>query len=337
MAEIGEQGLIERLRARVPEAPSWVTIGIGDDAAVLEPARGELDVLTTDGLVEGVHFRRDWSAASTIGHKALAVNLSDLAAMGASPRAALLSLALPADLPLEDFDGLLDGFLALARDARVPLVGGNITRSPGPLMLDVTLVGSARRRRVLTRRGARDGDELYVTGALGGAATGLAWLEATDAEGRPSARATLAPTLAACLDRYERPTPRIRTGLSVARNRGASACVDLSDGLADAVRQLARASGLGAVVNAALLPVDEGTADWAQALGQVAAHAALAGGEDYELLFAVPPRKRRRFHGAVAAGGDVPVTRIGRLTKAPGLWREDDGQNSPLTGGFSHF
>ena len=97
------------------------------------------------------------------------------------------------------------------------------------------------------------------------------------------------------------------------------------------------ASDLGAVVNAALLPVDAGTADWAQTSGQVAADAALAGGEDYELLFAVPARKRRRFHAAVAAGGDIPVTRIGRLTKAPGLWREDDGQHRPLTGGFSHF
>jgi thiamine-monophosphate kinase len=345
VAEIGEHGLLNRLRARVPDAPGWVTLGIGDDAAVVEPSRGELDVLTTDALVEGVHFRRDWTAPDAIGHKALAVNLSDLAAMGAAPRAALLSLALPADMLVDDFDSLVGGFLAMAAEARVPLVGGNITRSPGPLMIDVTLMGSVRRRRVLTRRGARDGDALYVTGVLGGAATGLAVLETVSGAGAATAgdsgaagaRDQIPSALAACVSRYERPRARIRTGISVARNRGASACVDLSDGLADAVRQVAQASGLGAVVDAACVPVDAGTAAWAESHDQDAADAAIAGGEDYELLFALAPKRRRRFLGAVLTAGEVTVTRIGRLTREPGIWCERNGQRRPLAGGFRHF
>lgn len=331
VATLGEHGLIDRIRARVPDGPRWVVLGIGDDAAVLEPARGELDVVTTDGLVEGVHFRREWTPPRAIGHKALAVNLSDLAAMGASPRAALLSLALPPALPLADFDEILDGLLALAHTARVPLVGGNITRSPGPLMVDVTAIGAARRRRVLTRKGGRHGDALYVTGSLGAAATGLALLE------RGASRAALSPDLAECLDRYERPQPRLRTGLTVARNRGASACVDLSDGLADAVHQLAQASGLGAIIQAAHLPVHPGAIAWAERMSQNAVTTAAIGGEDYELLFAVPTKCRNRFRAATRAISEVPVTCIGHLTRDPGVWLELDGQRDALGSGFTHF
>jgi thiamine-monophosphate kinase len=331
VATLGEHGLIDRIRARVPDGPRWVVLGIGDDAAVLEPARGELDVVTTDGLVEDVHFRRDWTPARAIGHKALAVNLSDLAAMGASPRAALLNLALPAGLPLADFDEILDGLLALAHAVRVPLVGGNITRSPGPLMVDVTVIGAARRRRVLTRSGGRHGDALYVTGSLGAASTGLALLE------RGESRTALSPALAECIDRYERPQPRLRTGVAVARNRGASACVDLSDGLADAVHQLTQASGLGAVIQAAHLPVHPGAIFWAERMNQSAITTAASGGEDYELLFAVPPKRRNRFRAATEAVSDVPVTCIGHLTRDPGVWFEHNGQRDALGPGFTHF
>ena len=173
VADLGEHRLIARLRSRVINLPPHVELGIGDDAAAIAPARSALEIITTDALVEGVHFRRDWTAADAVGHKALAVNLSDLAAMGATPRAALLSLALPETMPVVEFDALLDGFLALAAATATPLVGGNITRSPGPLMIDVTAIGSAPRRKLLRRSGGLAGDELYVTGALGGAAAGL--------------------------------------------------------------------------------------------------------------------------------------------------------------------
>src|SRR5690606_10051888 len=184
-----------------------------------------------------VHFRRDWTSASAIGHKALAVNLSDIAAMGATPRASLLSLGLPAALPLEDFDQLVDGYVRLAEATRAPLVGGNIARSPGPLMLDVTVVGSVRPRRVLLRSGAREGDELFVTGTPGLSAAGLALLAAH------ADRDTITADQRACIDRHERPDPRLRTGRIVARTSAASAAIDLSDGLADAATSLAAAAG----------------------------------------------------------------------------------------------
>ena len=176
---IGEHALIERIRTRAGDPPAWVTIGIGDDAAVVEPVRGELVTITTDSLVDGVHFKRAWTSPASVGHKALAVSLSDLAAMGATPRASLLSLALPPDFSLQEFDDLVDAFIALARRAGAPLVGGNLTRTTGPLVVDSTAIGSVRPRRVMRRSGGRAGDELYLTGALGAAAAGLAMLTAS--------------------------------------------------------------------------------------------------------------------------------------------------------------
>ncbi|HIC15937.1 MAG TPA: hypothetical protein EYO83_12450, partial [Gemmatimonadetes bacterium] len=136
VAELGEYRLLERIRARVPPPPSWVMIGIGDDGAVIEPARGRLDVVTTDAMVEGVHFDRAFGTPADLGYKALAINLSDLAAMGAEPRVGVLSLFLPPDLTLNDLDHLLDGLLGLAGQHHLELVGGNLTRSPGPLCID---------------------------------------------------------------------------------------------------------------------------------------------------------------------------------------------------------
>jgi len=332
VAAIGEHGLIERLARRVGRHPAWVTLGIGDDAALIEPARGEIDVLTTDSLIEDVHFRRSWTDAAAIGHKALAVNLSDLAAMGAMPRACLLSLGLPDTLRLDDFDRLLDGLLELADRSRTPLVGGNISRSPGPLVVDVTVTGSVRRRRALRRSGARPGDELYVTGSLGGALAGLRLLE------RGLDRATASAAERTCVERHERPEPRLRTGRIVARQGLASAAIDLSDGLADGIRQLAGSSGVGAEVDTAAIPVDPAVREVAASLGADPTEIALSGGEDYELLFAVPGRRRRAFLAAVGRSGETTATRIGKLTANRDLRTTTGGVPRPLTStGFEHF
>jgi thiamine-monophosphate kinase len=331
IADLGEHALIARLRARVPAAPSWVTIGIGDDAAAIAPDHGEQVVLTTDSLVEGVHFDRAWTPMEAVGHKALAVNLSDLAAMGAAPRGVLLGLSLPASLAVADFDACVDGFLALAARTRTPLIGGNITRSPGPITIDVTAVGSARARRLVTRAGGRPGDALYVTGQVGAAAAGLSVLRA----GLP--RAGLDADLADCVARYERPEPRLKAGLLASRSRAVNAGIDLSDGLADGVRQLAEASRAGVVIEADAVPVHPGACAWAARDGHDPITAALAGGEDYELLFAVPRRRTRAFLAAAGRWGGLAVTRIGQLTKERGTWMERGGRREPLPAAFVHF
>src|SRR5438874_11400877 len=178
VSDLTERQLIDRIRERLPPAPGWMVVGIGDDAAVVEPERNRLEVLTVDAVIEGVHFDRAFTPPDAIGHRALAVNLSDLAAMGASPRLALVSLALPAAFDVADFDGVVSGLVALAARHRLHLAGGNMTRSPGPLVIDITVVGTVKPRRALTRAGARAGDELYLTGSIGGAAAGLQMLKA---------------------------------------------------------------------------------------------------------------------------------------------------------------
>jgi thiamine-monophosphate kinase len=325
----GERGLIDAIRARVPAAPAWLTVGIGDDAAVAKPERGAVEVLTTDALVESIHFDRRLSTPADIGWKALAVNLSDVAAMGATPRLALLSLGLPESVSADEIHALVDGFLALAAEACVTLAGGNITRSPGPLMVNVTVTGYARPRHVLTRGGGRAGDDLYVTGSIGGAAAGLGWWQA----GRAAAIAGIAD----CVERHRRPVPRVRVGALLGRNRAASACMDLSDGLADAVRQIAGASGTGATVDADALPVPAAAREWFTLAGLDPASAAAAGGDDYELLVAVPRRARGRLATVVRQARGVPVTRIGALTREPDLILVRDGRGEPLPGGFVHF
>ena len=320
VAELGERALIERIRARLPPAPAFVVVGIGDDAAVVEPERNRLEVLTTDCQVEGVHFDQTFVGAADIGHKALAVNLSDLAAMGAAPRVALLSLVLPPALPVASVDALLDGMADLAARARIVIVGGNIARSPGPLIVDVTVTGSVHGRRVLTRAGARAGDDLYVSGTLGGAAAGLRMLSA----GAPARRELAADP---CVMRYLRPEARLRLGLMLGRNRAARACMDLSDGLADGVRQIGEASGLGAVIEADAVPIERGAT----------LRDALGGGEDYELLFAVSPRMRSRLKNAMRLAGGLTVTRIGRVTADRAMLLNRNGSTEELPAGFQHF
>ena len=313
ISDLGERALIERITARAPAAPSWVALGIGDDAAVIEPARGELDVITTDCQIEDVHFKRAWMSLKDIGRKALGVNVSDLAAMGAEPRAATLSLGMPGTLTVAEFDDLIDGFLSLASEIKLPLVGGNLSRSPGPIIIDVTLMGSVRRRRVLTRSGGRAGHLLYVTGTLGRAAADVARAQVAEMSANGDSVAMS-------------PVPlRLSCGQQVARNRVASACMDISDGLADAVAQMARASGTGARVHSSKIPLDT----------SATLEQALHGGEDYELLFAVPGRRRRAFE--LIAGREATVTCIGELTPPGSVELDRAGHLEPLGSGFSHF
>jgi thiamine-monophosphate kinase len=322
VSDIGEHALISRITARLA-MPPWVVVGPGDDAAVIQPVRGALEVLTTDALVEGVHFDRRFVPPDAIGHRALAVNLSDLAAMGAMPRAALLSFVLPGELEVEAVDGIVDGLIALAARHRVALVGGNITRSPrlgsgqapGPLMIDVTAIGSVKTRRILTRGGARPGDEVFVTGTIGGAAAGLRSLQARTSGsgiGDPGSE-----------QKYLRPEPRVRMGLLLGRNRAATACIDLSDGLADGLRQIAAASRVGITVDEASIPMADGVPEF---------HS-----DDYELLFTVRPSSRGRLRAVKRQAGDLPITRIGIVTRDTSVIVRTASGDKDLPAGYEHF
>ena len=333
VADCSERELIARIRGHLSPAPDWMLVGIGDDAAVVEPERNRIEVLTVDALVEGIHFERAFVPPDAIGHRALAVNLSDLAAMGAAPRLALLSMALPAALPLADFDDIIVGFTALAARHRLHLAGGNLTRSPGPLMIDVTVIGTVKRRQSLTRGGARPGDDLYVSGSLGMAGAGLARLRegVTHRLTADDLRLTTA---------FLRPTPRLALGIHLARNRAASACMDLSDGLADGVTQIADASGVGITIDAGALPIDPAARAFFESRGRDATLEALTGGDDYELLIAVRPRSQRRLTAAMQRG-DVVLTRVGRCTAERGMTLRGAGGASidaaALPRGFTHF
>ena len=336
VADLGERALIARIAAALPAPDAAVTVGIGDDAAVVEPERGTLTAITTDTVVDGVHVDRRFTPPDAIGHRALAASLSDLAAMGAVPRHALLSLGLPDAFPVADLDALAGGVAALAARHGTSVVGGNVTRSTGPLFVEVTALGSVKRRRVLLRSAARPGDGLYLSGRIGGAGAGLALLQSAaggvaDAGGdEPDAE------LESCRQRYLRPEPRVRLGRLLGRTRTARACVDLSDGLADALHQLAAASGTGAIVEAAAVPIEPGARRWFEQHGRDPLAASLAG-EDYELLFTAPARARRRLAAIGRMKHGVPLTRIGVITHEPGVVLRRDGADTPLPHGYEHF
>jgi thiamine-monophosphate kinase len=354
-AQVGEHALIRWISSVVGAASSAdVLLGIGDDAAVVVPRRNHVDVLTTDVQVDGVHFTRTLSGAADVGHRALHVNLSDVAAMGAEPRVALLSLGLPPDLEARWAAELVAGLVAAATAARVQLVGGNISRAP-VLFVDVTVSGAVKPRHLLRRSGARAGDELYVSGTVGAAAAGLAWLThlqvASDGHGvssggltseadtaAPVDEGTASAAMARAVARYRRPEARVALGLQVGRNKAASACMDTSDGLGDALRQLAASSGVGVRVDAAAVPLDPGVAELGALTGGDPQALAWSGGEDYELLFAVPRRARRRFLHATGRKGLPTITRIGVCTReADCVVVHADGEESSLPGGYEHF
>jgi len=278
-----------------------VRLGIGDDCALIGPKTGEELAVTTDLSIAGRHFRLDWHPPESVGHRALARGLSDLAAMGARPVAAFLSLGLPRRLTVASarrpawVERFLDGLLALAAASKTPLAGGDLAESP-LAVADIVLVGAVPRGRALLRSGARPGDLLYVTGALGGAAAGLAEL----AKRRPGSP-RIPKKLEAVLAPHLYPQPRIAQGLWLVRHKLASAALDLSDGLSTDLAHLCAESGVAAEVDSALLPVHPG-ATLAQALN---------GGEDYELLFTAPATA----HLPRSIAG-VPITRIGRITPA---------------------
>jgi thiamine-monophosphate kinase len=313
-----EASRIAALSARLRAGGAGVVLGIGDDAAVLAPFTGGV-VLTVDTSIEGVHFRRGWAPLRTLARRAVIAAVSDLAAMGARPRATLVALALPASIDDAAFLELIDGTADAARETGATLVGGNLSAAQ-ELSITTTAIGEAG-KRVLTRSGAKLGDAIYVTGVLGAAALGLAHLTS----GRDTDTGA-APFVA----RWCSPTARLADGQALVRD-GATACIDVSDGLSRDLGQLCAASGVAARLELASLPMLEGQAERARALGLDAGALALTGGEDYELVFT--GRASAEFAAIGRCIGEIVSGTAGEVCVV-----DADGERVAVAvSGFEHF
>jgi thiamine-monophosphate kinase len=329
---------------------SSLLLGIGDDAAIIgQSGRGEM-VVTTDLLVEEIDFRLDTMPPRLLGHKALAVSLSDIAAMGARPRWSLLSIGLPREIWETPFvDDFYEGFFALASRHGVSLVGGDVSRTPERIVVDSIVLGETRRGRAILRAGASPGDHIFVTGTLGGSAAGLCLLErgarlkgrGASLTGHPASmmkrRAPSGEALAVeeLLLRHLRPEARVEWGELLGALRLATAMIDLSDGLSSDLQHLCRESRVGAIIEASRVPVNpfiRGLRD--DEFDPLAL--ALHGGEDFELLFTVSPRNLKRLPGEVRG---VPITYLGDVTNEAGrvMLAEGAHRRRLKAHGFRHF
>lgn len=320
-----------------------MVLGIGDDTAILEPPAGERLLLTTDCLVEGVHFARRWMPPKFLGRKAVAVNASDIAAMGGEPFFVLLSLAVPSDSEVEALWQLVEGVDERARELGMTLVGGNLASSPGGILVDVAVVGATARKRALRRSGARPGDGIYLSGRVGAAITGLRLLEQgavlAPAGGLivpESLRGGPVALAEACIRSHIDPEPRLALGRDLNRRRLATACIDVSDGLALDLHRLCRASGVGARIQESALPLSPGLLAWDRVWKRDPLLSAAGGGEDYELLFTCrSEEKLARYRDR----SDLLLTRIGEATEETTVELVGrDGVKGPLTAsGWDHF
>ncbi|HYG96808.1 MAG TPA: thiamine-phosphate kinase [Solirubrobacterales bacterium] len=326
---MGEFELLAKLRERLPQDGPRVKLGSGDDAAVTVP--GGATATSVDAIVEGVHFRRDESGLETIGRKALATALSDLAAMGAEAGEAYVVLGAPPDLGEDDFLALLDGLLAMAAETGTTLAGGDVTRAPA-LTLAVTVVGhAATPGELVPRGGAEPGDLLVVTGELGAAAAGRLLLD------DPALASAVSETVADRLRaRQLDPAPRLHAGRALAA-AGARAMIDLSDGLAGDAGHIARASGASLRIEAGSLPLAEGVAEIAVAAAQDPLQLAVGGGEDYELLAALPPASAEEASNRLGEAAETMLTPIGEVRLGAGVEIRLPGGELLEVRAYDHF
>jgi thiamine-monophosphate kinase len=321
-----EAGLIRKLRGTASQSQvrTGVALGIGDDAALFIPRRGCQTILTCDWFLEGTHFLRDKHPADTVGWKCLARAVSDIAAMGGEPRCFLLSLALPGTHTGRWLNEFLGGLRRAAREFRCPLAGGDTTRRR-EIVINITVVGEVRSGRAILRSGARAGDIVFVSGRLGEAELGLRLLRSARRINKKDA----------ALKKHLYPEPRVALGQWLAKNRLASAMMDLSDGLSTDLPRLCAASGVGARIEAAKVPAVRATAQRG-AKSFDALNLALNGGDDYELLFTVHPGKARRLPRTFRR---IPLTAIGEITMGHSLKLVQlSGREQPLhAGGWDPF
>jgi len=327
LREIGEFGLISRIRKWTSTSDPALLKGIGDDVAVIETGQ-KAWLVTTDLLIEDIHFELAWTDPFHLGRKALFVNLSDIAAMGGIPKYFLISLGVPKNLPLSFislfYRGLKDG----ANRFGVDLIGGDTSLSR-KIIINICLLGEGKKGSLLFRSGARAGDDLFVSGNLGDAALGLKILRKNGLQGSPKG----------LIRKHLSPSPRIQLGQVLARHRWATAMIDVSDGLLIDTNHLLEESGVGAWIWEDRIPLSKLYQKWIHSFSKSPYQFALSGGEDYELLFTAPPEMRKRI-SQVALSLKIPITQIGKIVsnkEGLHLIRKDGKERSPSRLGFEHF
>jgi thiamine-monophosphate kinase len=327
LKEIGEFGLIDLIKTDTIIHPESVVAGIGDDAAVLLPTPRQLLLLTTDMLVEDIHFDLRTTTSWQLGYKAVAVNLSDIAAMGGIPRHLLVSLAIPQEVTVEFITGLYEGMKEICHEFGVNIVGGDTVASPRGLIINVAVSGEVEPGKLQRRGGAVSGDVLVVTGNLGNSACGLDLLQLGDWEEYPFAWPLVTSHLT--------PRPLVKTGQMLAA-LGSSCMDDVSDGLASEANEIAAASRVGLRIYADKIPVSNELRAAAAIIGKKPLEYALYGGEDYQLLFSIAPDKLKLLTDTDLG---VEITPIGEVIESGGvtLVGPDGGVNQLLPQGYNHF
>lgn len=340
LEQIGEFGLIARLKERVYRPDQQVVAGIGDDAAAVRVSLHNLLLLTTDVLVEGVHFDRRIQSLWQIGWRAAVANVSDIAAMGGLPHYALVSICLPETVSVEGVEEIYDGMDAVADELNFRIIGGDTVSSPRDLMISICLSGEVGEKSLITRGGAQVGDCICVTGELGGSQAGLAMLKLAASDQKRKLSPLPKNEWSSVRDRYLQPRPRLREASLLAQGGMVHAMIDVSDGLAGDVGHIVRESGVGAEILEEKIPIGSQSHRVARHLGLSAMDFALHGGEDYELVFTIPPddvqgaaeRIRRETKTPVSVIGEILPAQEGMVLTSP------SGERKPLLAeGYRHF
>ena len=328
LSDIGEFRVISSIRSDLKDFQKEVIVGIGDDTAAIKVSGEKLLLFTSDSLVEDVHFKWDYTSPFQVGWKALVVNISDVAAVGGNPTHCLVSLALPSDTERNLVREVYRGLKKAASKYRVGIVGGDTVRAPS-FIITVSLLGEVKRENIVLRSGAKPGDLIYVTGQLGSSGAGLACLKAPNWKVKPEIRQFL-------IKKHLMLSPRLVEGQKIASSQIATSMIDLSDGLASDLHRLAEESKVGAVLWEDEFPTALATEQLAKVMGKSLLEWILYGGEDYELLFAVPPNKKEKLRQTLG----FPHTLIGEIVdRDQGIYLKNRGGNRTKIEdrGYNHF
>ncbi len=336
LSHLGEFGLISRFQSRLKYKSPQVIQGIGDDCAVLSLNNGNYQVVTTDALVETVHFNLKTHTPEQLGWKTLAVNISDVAAMGGRPKFAVIAMGIPKSFSVDFLDRFYKGLNQASRKYQVALVGGDTVASPKHLFINLTLLGETFKKKVFSRSGARPGDQIFVTGTLGDSALGLKILQSPRKkwQGPETHKKQF-------IQRHLKPKPRVEVAAWLAQSKyKVTAMIDISDGLAPDLGHILKASRAGAELWEAAIPISKTLAKYSLINGLSVLELALGGGEDYELLFTLRPEDVNNLSIESITKVDQPVTQIGEITAKKGIrLTSKDGRSKVLQGpmGFNHF